>query len=70
MQTIILAGSVVGALTTIIVACVKVFKVASKVTKWAETDKKVDDIVTTLEKENEEYAVLETFLTMYDESQG
>ena len=40
------------------------------VTKWAETDKKVDDIVTTLEKENEEYAVLETFLTMYDESQG
>ena len=34
------------------------------------TDKKVDDIVTTLEKENEEYAVLETFLTMYDENQG
>ena len=40
------------------------------VTTWAETDKKVDDIVTTLEKENEEYAVLETFLTMYDEGQG
>ena len=40
------------------------------VTTWAETDKKVDDIVNTLEKENEEYAVLETFLTMYDESQG
>ena len=40
MQTIILAGSVVGALTTIIVACVKVFKVASKVTKWAETNER------------------------------
>ena len=40
MQTIILAGSTVGALTTIIVACVKLFKVASKITKWAETNER------------------------------
>ena len=36
MQTIILAGSCVGALTTIVVTCVKIFK---KVTAWLETVK-------------------------------
>lgn len=39
-------------------------------TQWAETDKKVDNIVATLEQENEENAVLDAFLTMYEESQG
>ena len=36
MQTIILAGSCVGAVTTIVVTCVKVFK---KVTEWLDTVK-------------------------------
>lgn len=36
MQTIILAGSCVGALTTIVVTCVKIFK---KVTEWLDTVK-------------------------------
>ena len=40
------------------------------VTEWAETDKKVDSIVDTLEQENEENAILNAFLTMYEESQG
>lgn len=40
MQTIILAGSCVGAVTTIIVACVKIFKIASKINKWAETNER------------------------------
>jgi hypothetical protein len=40
MQTIILAGSCVGALTTIVVTCVKIFKIAIKVRQWAETNEK------------------------------
>lgn len=40
MQTIILAGSCVGALTTIMVACVKIFKAVGKIYKWAETNEK------------------------------
>ena len=40
MQTIILAGSVVGALSALIVAIVKLFNVARKVDKWAETNEK------------------------------
>ena len=36
MQTIILVGSCLGALTTIIVTCVKVIKVAIKINKRAE----------------------------------
>ena len=36
MQTIILAGSCVGAVTTIVVTCVKIFK---KVTEWIDTVK-------------------------------
>lgn len=39
-------------------------------TQWAETDKKVDNIVASLEQENEENAMLDAFLTMYEESQG
>lgn len=42
--------------------------VESIVTKWAETDKKVDNIVATLEQENEENAMLDAFLAMYEES--
>lgn len=38
MQTIILFGSCVGALTTIIVACIKLFSAVSKINKWAETN--------------------------------
>ena len=40
MQTIILIGSCIGALTTIIVTCVKIVKIAVKVNKWAETNEK------------------------------
>ena len=40
------------------------------VTEWAETDKKVDNIVAALEQENDENAMLDAFLTMYEESQG
>ena len=40
MNTIILIGSCLGALTTIIVTCVKVFKIAIKVSKWAEINEK------------------------------
>lgn len=36
METIILAGSCVGALTTIVVTCVKIFK---KVNEWIDTVK-------------------------------
>lgn len=39
MQTIILAGSCVGALTTIVVTCVKIFK---KITAWLEHVKEND----------------------------
>lgn len=44
--------------------------VETVVTEWAETDKKVDSIVAALEQENEENAMLDAFLTMYEESQG
>lgn len=40
MKTIILFGSCVGALTTIVVACVKLFILARKVDKWAEKNEK------------------------------
>ena len=40
MQTIILAGSCVGALTTIIVTCIKICKIAIKWNKRAETNDK------------------------------
>ena len=40
MQTIILIGSCVGALTTIIVTCVKVIKIAIKINKRAEDNDK------------------------------
>ena len=40
MQTIILAGSCVGALTTIIVTCIKICKIAIKLSKRAETNDK------------------------------
>ena len=44
MQTIILIGSCVGALTTIVVTCVKIFKIAIKLSikikEWAETNEK------------------------------
>lgn len=40
MQTIILFGSCVGALTTIIVTCIKVCKIAIKINKWTETNEK------------------------------
>ena len=40
MQTIILIGSCVGALTTIIVTCIKICKIAIKVNKWTETNEK------------------------------
>ena len=40
MQTIILFGSCVGALTTIVVTCVKIVKGAIKVSKWTETNEK------------------------------
>lgn len=36
MQTIILIGSCLGALTTIVVTCVKVIKIAIKINKRAE----------------------------------
>ncbi len=36
MQTIILVGSCIGALTTIVVTCIKVIKVAVKINKRAE----------------------------------
>lgn len=39
-------------------------------TKLAETDEKVDNIVATLGQETEEDAMLEAFLSMYDEGQG
>ena len=38
MQTIILAGSCVGALTTLVVTCVKVIGIAVKVRQWAENN--------------------------------
>ena len=40
MQTIIFIGSCLGALTTIVVTCVKIVKIAIKVNKWAETNEK------------------------------
>ena len=40
MQTIILAGSCVGALTTLIVTCIKLCKIAIRVYKWTETNDK------------------------------
>ena len=40
MQTIIFAGSCVGALTTIIVTCIKICKIAIKINKWTETNDK------------------------------
>lgn len=40
------------------------------VTQWTATEKKVDNIVASLEQENEENAILDAFLTMYEESQG
>ena len=40
MDTIILVGSCVGSLTTIIVACVKVVKIAIKINKRAEENDK------------------------------
>ena len=40
MQTIILVGSCVGALTTIIVTCIKICKIAIKVNKWTELNEK------------------------------
>ena len=40
MQTIILVGSCVGALTTIIVTCIKICKIAIKVSKWTELNEK------------------------------
>ena len=40
MDTIILIGSCVGALTTIVVTCVKVIKVAVKINKRAEDNDK------------------------------
>ena len=40
MNTIILIGSCAGALTTIVVTCKKIFKIAIKVSKWAETNEK------------------------------
>lgn len=40
MQTVILFGSFVSALTAIIVACVKLFSIARKADKWAETNEK------------------------------
>lgn len=40
METIILIGSCVGALTTIVVTCVKIIKVAIKINKRAEENDK------------------------------
>ena len=40
MQTIILIGSCIGALTTMVVTCVKVFKIAIKIKEWADTNEK------------------------------
>lgn len=40
MQTIILAGSCIGALTTIVVTCVKVFKVVSHIRDWMTTEER------------------------------
>lgn len=40
MQTIILVGSCIGALTTIIVTCIKICKIAIKINKWTETNEK------------------------------
>ena len=40
MNTLILAGSCVGALTTIIVACVKLVRIAIKINKRAEDNDK------------------------------
>ena len=40
MNTIILVGSCVGALTTIIVTCVKIIKIAIKINKRAEDNDK------------------------------
>ena len=40
MNTIILIGSCVGALTTIVVTCIKVIKVAIKINKRAEENDK------------------------------
>ena len=38
------------------------------VTKWAATDKNVENIVTTLEEENEDEALANAFVEMYDEN--
>lgn len=40
MQNIIFAGSCIGALTTIVVTCLKIIKIAIKVNKWTETNEK------------------------------
>ena len=40
MQTIILAGSVVGAITALVVACVKLYSVARAIERRAETNDK------------------------------
>ena len=40
MQTIILIGSCLGALTTIVVTCVKIIKIAIKINKRAEENDK------------------------------
>lgn len=39
-------------------------------TKWAEIDESVDNIVATLNEEAEDEALLDAFLTMFEESQG
>ena len=40
MQTIILVGSCIGALVTIVATCVKVLKLAIKANKWIETSER------------------------------
>lgn len=40
MQTIILVGAFIGALTTIVVTCITVIKFAIKINKWTETNEK------------------------------
>ena len=40
MQTIILIGSCVGAITTLVVTCVKIFKIAIKINKWTEREER------------------------------
>ena len=40
MNTIILVGSCIGALTTIVVTCVKIIKIAIKINKWTEDNER------------------------------